>query len=42
MIFSTVCASFNLLIKDNRIVKAKIAYGGMSEVPKRAKSIEKN
>ena len=38
---STVCASFNLLIKKNKIVKAKIAYGGMSEIPKRAKSIEK-
>ena len=38
---STVCASFNLLIKKNKIVKAKIAYGGMSEIPKRATSIEK-
>jgi len=38
---STVCASFNLLIKNNKIVKAKIAYGGMSEIPKRATSIEK-
>ena len=38
---STVCASFNFLIKNKRIVKAKIAYGGMSEIPKRATSIEK-
>ena len=38
---STVCASFNLLIKNNKIVKAKIAYGGISEIPKRATSIEK-
>ena len=38
---STVCASFNLLIEKNKIVKAKIAYGGMSEIPKRATSIEK-
>jgi xanthine dehydrogenase small subunit len=38
---STVCASFNLLIKNNKIVTAKIAYGGMSETPKRAISIEK-
>ncbi len=38
---STVCASFNLSIKNNRIIKAKIAYGGMSEIPKRATSIEK-
>ena len=38
---STVCASFNLFIKNNKIVNAKIAYGGMSEIPKRAISIEK-
>jgi len=38
---STVCASFNMLIQNNKIVKAKIAYGGMSEIPKRAISIEK-
>ena len=38
---STVCASFNLLIKNNKIVMAKIAYGGMSEIPKRATSIER-
>ena len=38
---STVCASFNLSIKDNKIVKARVAYGGMSETPKRAISIEK-
>ena len=38
---STVCASFNFLIQKNIIVKAKIAYGGMSETAKLAKSIEK-
>jgi xanthine dehydrogenase small subunit len=38
---STVCASFNFLIENNKIVEAKIAYGGMSEIPKRATSIEK-
>ena len=38
---STVCASFNFLIKKNKIVEAKIAYGGMSEIPKRATLIEK-
>ena len=38
---STVCASFNMLIQNNKIVKAKIAYGGMSDIPKRAISIEK-
>ena len=38
---STVCASFNFLIKKNKIIQAKIAYGGMTEIPKRAISIEK-
>ena len=38
---STACASFNMLIQNNKIVKAKIAGGGMSEIPKRAISIEK-
>jgi len=38
---STVCASFNFLIKKNKIIQAKIAYGGMAEIPKRAISIEK-
>ena len=38
---SSVCASFNFLIKKNIILKAKIAYGGMSEIPKRASIIEK-
>ena len=33
---SSVCASFNFLIKKNIILKAKIAYGGMSKIPKRA------
>ena len=31
-----------MCIRDsNKIVEAKIAYGGMSEIPKRATSIEK-
>ncbi len=38
---SSVCASFNFLIKKNIIVKANIAYGGMSAIPKRAPIIEK-
>ncbi len=38
---SSVCASFNFLIKKNIIIKANIAYGGMSEIPKRASIIEK-
>ena len=38
---SSVCASFNFLIKKNIILKANIAYGGMSEIPKRASKIER-
>ena len=38
---SSVCASFNFLIKKNIILKANVAYGGMSEIPKRASKIEK-
>ena len=38
---SSVCGSFSFLIKKNKITKAAIAYGGMSEIPKRASAIEK-
>jgi len=38
---SSVCGSFSFLIKKNKIAKAAIAYGGMSEIPKRAPAIEK-
>ena len=38
---SSVCGSFSFLIKKNRIAKVAIAYGGMSEIPKRALTIEK-
>ncbi len=38
---SSVCGSFSFLIKKNKITKAAIAYGGMSEIPKRALTIEK-
>ena len=38
---SSVCASFNFSIKNDIILKANIAYGGMSEIPKRATTIEK-
>ena len=38
---SSVCASFNFSIENNIILKANIAYGGMSETPKRASKIEK-
>ena len=38
---SSVCGSFSFLINKNKITKVAIAYGGMSEIPKRAKTIEK-
>ena len=38
---SSVCGAFSFLIKKNKITKAAIAYGGMSEIPKRALTIEK-
>ena len=39
---SSVLGSFSFLIKKNIITKASIAYGGMSEIPKRATTIEKD
>ncbi len=38
---SSVCGSFNLKIDKNHIKKVKIAFGGMSEIPKRALKTEK-
>ena len=38
---SSVCASFNFEITNKKIRNAKIAYGGMSSMPKRAKWCEK-
>jgi xanthine dehydrogenase small subunit len=38
---SSVCGAFNLEIKNNKIISAKIAYGGMSSTPKRAILCEK-
>ena len=37
---SSVCGSFSFSIQNNKIKKAVIAYGGMSEIPKRAFAIE--
>jgi len=39
---SSVCGSFSFLIRKNKIKKAAIAYGGMSEIPKRAVETERN
>ena len=38
---SSVCASFNLELKNKKIKDIKIAYGGMAPIPKRAKHCEK-
>jgi xanthine dehydrogenase small subunit len=38
---SSVCASFNLAIVNNKIKNIKIAYGGMAAIPKRAIYCEK-
>ncbi len=38
---SSVCASFNIEIKNDMIKNIHIAYGGMSSIPKRAYNCEK-
>ena len=38
---SSVCAAFNLKIKNKKIKNIKIAYGGMAAIPKRAINCEK-
>ncbi len=38
---SSICGSFNFEINNNKIKQVFIAYGGMAEVPKRAKACEK-
>ena len=38
---SSLCASFNLEVYKNKIKNVFIAFGGMAEIPKRAKNCEK-
>jgi len=38
---SSVCASFNIELNNNKIKKIKVAYGGMANIPKRAMNCEK-
>ena len=38
---SSVCASFNVELENNKIKKIKVAYGGMANIPKRAINCEK-
>src|SRR5262249_6342654 len=37
---SAVCGCFNIRIDSDRVVNARIAFGGMAEIPKRAKAVE--
>jgi len=37
---SSVCAGFAVQVRDGKISKARIAFGGMAEVPRRAPSAE--
>nr|WP_218165303.1 xanthine dehydrogenase small subunit [Pseudomonas agarici] len=37
---STVCAAFNLRIEDGVVADARIAFGGMAAIPKRARACE--
>jgi xanthine dehydrogenase small subunit len=37
---SAVCGAFHLRIRDERIASARIAYGGMAAIPKRASKAE--
>ncbi len=39
---SSLCASFNMEINNNKIKNIFIAFGGMAEIPKRAKICEKS
>ena len=38
---SSLCASFNIEVNNNKIKNILIAFGGMAEIPKRAKYCEK-
>ncbi|SLN75985.1 xanthine dehydrogenase small subunit [Oceanibacterium hippocampi] len=37
---SAVCGCFNIAIVDGRVTSARIAYGGVAAVPKRARAVE--
>ncbi len=37
---SAVCGCFNLTIKDGKVQAARIAFGGMAGIPKRARAVE--
>ncbi|KUF09797.1 xanthine dehydrogenase small subunit [Pseudoponticoccus marisrubri] len=37
---SAVCGAFNITVEDGRVESARIAFGGMAGVPKRARAVE--
>ncbi len=37
---SAVCAAFNLHIEDGQVLEARVAFGGMAAIPKRASACE--
>ena len=37
---SAVCGAFNLVIEDGHVTSARIAFGGMAGIPKRASQVE--
>ena len=37
---SAVCGCFNIRVEDDKVANARIAFGGMAGVPKRAKAVE--
>jgi xanthine dehydrogenase small subunit len=37
---SSVCAAFNVTLRDGKITAARVAFGGMAAIPKRAKAAE--
>jgi xanthine dehydrogenase small subunit len=37
---SAVCGAFNIEIQDGVVTRARIAYGGMAAIPKRAQAVE--
>jgi xanthine dehydrogenase small subunit len=38
---SAICGCFNITLEKNRVKAARIAFGGMAEIPKRANFVEK-
>ena len=37
---SAVCGAFNIRVEDGKVIAARIAFGGMAGIPKRARAVE--